>query len=171
MNNSTPDYWRWIYFLTREWDYPDDVEAAKVIGFSVIMSTFGKKGREIRPAAHTVGRRAGMTERLARDYRKRCIDLGLFRDTGKRYNCVPVLEISIPDKSEGLTHNEQTSADPWGDASLSKADREAIRAMMAETPVRAPRATARERQAADDEDKQPKYRTNPESGKRERAGF
>lgn len=89
-------YWPWVYYITRLWDYPDDVEA-KVIGFAIILSTFGKDGHNIWPAAHTVARRAGMTKKTARRYRQRCIDLGLFRDTGQRVNYIPVLEISIPD--------------------------------------------------------------------------
>jgi hypothetical protein len=108
-------YWPWVYHVTRVWEYPDDVEAAKIIGFAIIMSTFGKNGHDIYPAAHTVARRAGMTDRLARRYRRRCIELGLFTDTGERKNCIPVLEISIPDGER--IYPAPVNDDPWGDDS------------------------------------------------------
>jgi hypothetical protein len=107
---KTLDYWHWLYFITRKWEYPDDVEAAKVIGFAIIMSTFGKKGTNIRPSAHAVARRANMTDRLSSHYRRRCIDLGLFRDTGETYHSIPILEISIPVESATVTI---ANDDPW----------------------------------------------------------
>lgn len=102
---KTLDYWHWLYWLTRKWEYPDDVEAARMIGFAIIMSTFGKKGMNIRPSAHAVARRANMTDRLSGHYRRRCIELGLFRDTGKAYNNIPILEISIPVESAVVKMN------------------------------------------------------------------
>ena len=45
--DKTPDYWRWVYYITREWEYPDDVDASKIIGFAIILSTFGNKGHSI----------------------------------------------------------------------------------------------------------------------------
>jgi hypothetical protein len=116
---ATPDYWRWVYNITREWVYPNRVTVeypkpdgstdvreekltarggiAKVIGFAIILSTFGDHGTDIRPSAATLARRATMTKRTAGHYRQMCLALGLFKETGKvDKNRIPILEISTP---------------------------------------------------------------------------
>jgi len=153
--DKAPDYWSWVYYITRQWHFPDDVEASKIIGFAIITSTFGKNGHEIRPAAHTIARRAGMTDRLASQYRQRCIDLGLFRDTGKRYNCIPVLEISIPGEKQTNDDN------PWAD--VSEPERFECGIPGCNVPVwhehRTDEPTPQERREAEAEDQPPKHET------------
>jgi hypothetical protein len=121
---DTLDYWHWVYYITREWIYPNRVTVeypnpdgstdvrdekltarggiAKVIGFAIILSTFGDHGTDIRPSAATLARRATMTKRTAGHYRQVCLALGLFKDTGKvdKYR-IPVLEISMPQNAGG----------------------------------------------------------------------
>jgi hypothetical protein len=44
---NTPDYWHWLYYVTRKWEYPDDVDAAAPaarmaagISFQIFMIVF-----------------------------------------------------------------------------------------------------------------------------------
>lgn len=120
---DAPDYWHWVYYITREWIYPNRVRVeyrnpdgttdvreekltarggiAKVIGFAIILSTFGDHGTDIRPSAATLARRATMTRRTAGHYRQICLALGLFKDTGNvdKYR-IPILEISMPPNAD-----------------------------------------------------------------------
>jgi hypothetical protein len=93
--DDTPDFWRWYYHLARKWE-PPDIDVPKIIGFALIMATFGKKGREIRPSSATLAKRANVHPVTARRLRRECIDLGLFRKTGIGRNGIDVLEIAIP---------------------------------------------------------------------------
>src|SRR6266571_3330382 len=94
--NRETGYWKWVYHVTRVWEYPGEINA-KLIGFAIIMSTFGNHGKEIRPCAQTLSKRANLPARACGHLRRECVRLGLFRETGKSWNGIPVLEISIPE--------------------------------------------------------------------------
>jgi len=93
---DTPDFWPWYYHLARKWRAPPDIDVPKVIGFALIMGTFGKDGRDIRPSASTLADRAKVHRITANNLRKQCVTLGLFRETGKTRSGIPILEIKIP---------------------------------------------------------------------------
>jgi hypothetical protein len=84
------------YHLARKWRAPDDVNIPRVIGFAVILASFGRDGRRIYPSASKLAETARMHRRNAQKLRTECVRLGLFRDTGQRISKIAVLEIAVP---------------------------------------------------------------------------
>jgi hypothetical protein len=93
---DTPGYGAWVYHLARKWKPPPDINAPKIIGFAVIMATFGKDGRGIWPSAATLAKCAHVSERTAQRLRADCVELGLLRETGITGSGIAILEIAIP---------------------------------------------------------------------------
>ena len=63
--SETPDFWRWYYHCARKWKAPPGTDVFKIVGFALIMATFGDDGRNIWPSAATLVGRANVHERTA----------------------------------------------------------------------------------------------------------
>lgn len=100
---NKPKFWEWEYCLARNWAAPKGVDVPKLIGFAIILATFGTEGGNIYPSAATLAERACMTPNTAKKWRGRCVKLGLFRDTGETYHRIPILEIAMPPDAANVT--------------------------------------------------------------------
>ena len=94
--SDTPTYGAWVYHLARKWKPPPDTNLPKILGFAVIMASFGTRGRGIWPSAATLAKCAHISERHAKRLRAQCVELGLFRETGITGSGIAILEITIP---------------------------------------------------------------------------
>jgi hypothetical protein len=93
---DTPGYGAWVYHIARKWKPPPGINAPKIIGFAIIMATFGKNGQGIWPSASTLAKCAHVSERTAQRLRADCVELGLFREAGITGSGIAILEIAIP---------------------------------------------------------------------------
>lgn len=108
--SKRPDFWHWQSHIMRRWAPPAKVngrsiDKCKIVGFAVILASFGKDGTNLHPSAATLARRAHMSERWAKQLRKDAVTLGLFREirgTGPVQN----LEIAIP-ASGTIMHDDE----------------------------------------------------------------
>jgi hypothetical protein len=92
-------YGDWVYWLTRKWEYSGK-DKLELIGFAVLLASFGDNGIDCYPTIETLVRLGNVSERTAQRRKARCVELGLFEDTGKTYKGVPKLRISIPADDE-----------------------------------------------------------------------
>jgi hypothetical protein len=104
-------YWTWQDHIVNQWDGPAKAGRAprtpkyRLVGFAIVLASFGTDGRDIYPSAARIAQRAGITESNAKLMRAAVIRAGLFRKTGRHRGLVAILEIDIPPEP-----------DPWADA-------------------------------------------------------
>ncbi len=79
-----------------------------IIGFAIVLASFGKSGRGIWPSAEKVAERGGQSVANVKRLRKLVVRLGLFRKTGGHHGRIEDLEIDIPSKAPVKAHD-----DPW----------------------------------------------------------
>jgi hypothetical protein len=94
----SPTYWEWFYYIARKWEMPPDVTAQE-LWVANVMATFGTDGKDIRPSASTVAKRAGLSDRQVKMYRTKAMEHGIFAWPGQRRHGtsnIPVLEIALP---------------------------------------------------------------------------
>jgi hypothetical protein len=88
-------YGDWVYWISRKWQ-TDAKDKMELIGFAVLLASFGDDGVDCYPTSDTLARLGNISQRTAKRWRIRCVELGLFEETGKTYKGVPKLRISIP---------------------------------------------------------------------------
>jgi hypothetical protein len=94
--SDTPTYGKWVYHIARKWKPPPDISLPKIVGFAVIMASFGTSGRDIWPSAATLADAAHVSVATVDRLRPQCIELGLFRKRGITKSGVPIVDIAIP---------------------------------------------------------------------------
>src|SRR5205809_2175871 len=94
--SDTPTYGTWVYHLARKWKAPPDIDLPKLLGFAVIMASFGTNGRDIWPSLARLAEYAHVSRSTAKRLRRQCVDLGLFRETGTTPRGIAILAIAIP---------------------------------------------------------------------------
>jgi hypothetical protein len=92
-------YGDWLYWVSRKWQ-TDAKDKMELIGFAVLIASFGDDGAGCYPTSETLARLGNVSPRTAKRWRKRCIELGLFEVDGTTYKGVPKLRISIPADDE-----------------------------------------------------------------------
>jgi hypothetical protein len=108
--NAKPDFWLWLRYITTDWKAPKG--AYRLIGFATILATKGHQGADLYASAGTLAKQAGVSRRQIYDLRTKCVEVGLFRNTGAMRYGVPVLEIAIPPNAGEVVRQVMPSAEP-----------------------------------------------------------
>jgi hypothetical protein len=107
-------YWRWQVYVIRDWQPPARIDKLKAVGFALTLADFGTSGKSIYASGAKIAERANVCEKTAKDWRRKLVKLGLFRETGAKRGRVSVLEIATPDAtvSERLPSWDDSEDEP-----------------------------------------------------------
>jgi hypothetical protein len=90
---NSPDFWKWQYHICRKWQPPKGFNKTRIVGFALILASWGNDGKGIRPSAATLAKAVGMSRSTAIEMRELVVNFGLFRETGRTPEKIPILEI------------------------------------------------------------------------------
>ena len=110
------DYGRWVYHITRKWETTDR-DKLELIGFAVLMASFGDNGKGCHPMLYTLAQRSNKSKSVVQRLKSRCLEVGLIKKSGYTAKGVPIYDVGLPyDKlppKAAETTPAEPETDPW----------------------------------------------------------
>jgi hypothetical protein len=92
---DVPSFSTWEYYIKRKWAPEGAPDMRDLIGFALVLESYGKSGASIYPSAKRLAERLRVSEKTIKRQRALCVKLGIFRVVG-HFGRIPILERCMP---------------------------------------------------------------------------